>query len=124
MNNVWILTWGHPVFIYDRANDNFRHAFSGKYREVQARDIISDSEKYTWISLDSALLRYDPETEESTTFRIIPDKSVKSEDILAYPYISFDNTGQLWLFYNDNADYRIYKGIISREMVSPEIIPL
>ena len=118
VNNVWILTWGHPVFIYDRANDNFRHAFSGKYREVQARDIISDSEKYTWISLDSALLRYDPETEESTTFRIIPDKSVKSEGILAYPYISFDNTGQLWLFYNDNADYRIYKGIISGETIS------
>jgi hypothetical protein len=93
LNNVWILTNGRPVYLYNRAGDNFRPGIEGIYRDAGAGDLVCDPSGNIWIALDTVLLRYDPAKGEPVAVRLVRDGSMISGRGYEYPHIAFDNMG-------------------------------
>ncbi len=110
LNNLWIFTIGRPVYKYDRAKDNFRPAFASGFSDANASDLIAGNDGNIWASLDTGLLKYNPEREEYRLFRIIRDNAVLTGE---YPVIATDNKDQLWLLFSNGTETDVHRGIIS-----------
>ena len=117
LNNVWILTNSRPVYVYDRAADNFRPGLEGFYQDARASDLTSDKSGNIWIALDSVLLRYDPATGEPDALRVIKDSLMISGMRFEFPHITFDNRGNLWYSLTGDSEIEFYNGIISGDTV-------
>lgn len=118
LNNVWVHTNSRPVFVYNRADDNFVPGLEGLYRDAKAGDLTCDTSGNIWIALDTVLLRYDHETREPVPVRIIRDGSLISGPQYQSPHIAFDNKGNLWYLLSDGANFRAYKGSVSGDTIS------
>lgn len=115
-NNVWVLTRFFPVFVYNRAGDDFRHAFEGTYRDAKASDLALDNSGNIWISLDSVLLKHDPATSRTAVCRIISDDSFINTN-QGYAQIAVDKTGILWLLFGGITDMAVCKGTVQGDTV-------
>lgn len=113
LNNLWILTTGRPVYKYCRANDNFIPAFKSPYTEANASDINKGPDGTIWVYMDNGILKYNPDEDEYTLFKVIRNTGITSGERAEYASIAIDNTGQLWLLYSNDSETTVYKGIIS-----------
>lgn len=115
-NYVWTICGGRPVFMYDRANDNFRPALPGAFRDAPASDAVIGPDENVWITFDTVLCRYDHEKAELRLFRIVSDDLNVGIRGLS-PSMAFDNLGRPWLFYKFENDYRVFRGEISGDSI-------
>ncbi len=118
LNNVWILTIGRPVYVYDRAADNFKPGLIDEYRDARAGDLTTDNSGNIWIALDTVLLKYDPVTGESVAVRQVRDGSMIRSTLFEYPQIDFDNMGNLWYVFEDYSNYRVYTGKVYADTIT------
>jgi len=118
LNNVWVLTWAHPAFVYDRAGDSFRPAFKGDLKTTPVYDMIIGSDENIWLSLKTTVCRYDPGDEKLMVYKVLYENQVAYNFPQNSPLLSFDNTGGLWLVYRDDSTCRVYYGIISGETIT------
>jgi len=118
LNNVWILTNSRPVYVYNRASDNFRPGLEGIYRDAGAGDLVCDPSGNIWIALDTVLLRYDPAKGEPVAVRLVRDGSLISGRRYEYPHIAFDNRGDIWYVSGDNTDLRVYTGSLTGDTIT------
>lgn len=116
-NNVWTITASRPVFMYDRANDNFRPALTGAFRDFPASDVISGPGDNVWIAFDTLICSYNPLTQAFEVFRLVFSDDLPPGIGGKYPSIAFDNEGRPWLFYKFEADYKIFRGEISGDSI-------
>lgn len=108
LNQVWVLCYGRPAMILNRANDTFIPFSIGTNKDLRICDIALGPNKKMWLAWGMTLFCYDIEKKQTITFNI---KSTKEDQIIIQnnnPLMAFDNKGEIWLYYTDNYTYHIF----------------
>lgn len=107
LNQVWVLCYGRPAMILNRANDTFIPFLIGTNKNLPICDIVLGPNKKMWLAWRTTLFCYAIEKKQTITFKI---KSTTEDQLIQNnnPLLAFDNKGEIWLYYTDNYTYHIY----------------
>jgi hypothetical protein len=112
-NNLWVLTSEQQVVMYDRRKDNFKQ--SQIEYGFSPTNMTLDNKGTLWIVGKKGLLRFDYAKGKFSQLNMMDIRSELLSLQNAIPSITSDNSGNLFIFREENGSCQIYKSKIIEE---------
>jgi ligand-binding sensor domain-containing protein len=115
LNQVWVLCQGRPAMILNRANDTFIPFSLGQNQDARVNEIALGPDNTMWLSNDKALFNYNIEKKQIKSIKAEYDNSLVAYTVASQ--IAFDNHGGIWLYYWNNNEFQIFKGVFKNDSI-------